>query len=86
MTRLSSSYLLCLTICLLFSSVYGFCPMFLRNQTACTCTDYVDGAIIKCSGPNGPLVVEELKKVQTEVRELTLSNANIVEVKVFLKE
>lgn len=81
MIRLSTNLLLIpLTICLTISSVFGFCPTFLRNQTACSCTDYVDGAIIKCSGPNGPIVVEELKKMQTEIRELTLSNANIVEV------
>uniref|UniRef100_A0A915EC45 Uncharacterized protein n=1 Tax=Ditylenchus dipsaci TaxID=166011 RepID=A0A915EC45_9BILA len=60
--------------------VGAFCPPFLRNQTACTCTDYVDGAIIKCNGPNGPLIVEELKKVQAEVRELALENANILEI------
>lgn len=81
MTKLSTNLLLIpLTLCLTISTVFAFCPQFLRNQTACSCTDYIDGAIIRCSGPNGPLVVEELKKVPTEVRELTLSNANIVEV------
>lgn len=81
MTKLRTNLLLIpLTLCLTIPSVFAFCPQFLRNQTACSCTDYIDGAIIRCSGPNGPLVVEELKKVPTEVRELTLSNANIVEV------
>ncbi|KAL7071035.1 hypothetical protein ACQ4LE_009843 [Meloidogyne hapla] len=58
-----------------------FCPTTLmRNQTACTCEEYIDGAIIKCNGPNGPLVVENLKKLNVEVRELVLENANIIEI------
>lgn len=60
--------------------VLAYCPDFMRNQTACSCTEYVDGAIIRCQGPDGPMMVEKLKKVQTEVRELALENANILEV------
>lgn len=71
-----------LILILYIQDVSAYCPPFLRNQTACTCTDYSDGAIIKCSGPQGPLVVEELKKAQIDVRELALENAHIVEVKV----
>ena len=55
---------------------------FLKDQTACSCFAYVDGAVIKCSGPDGPAVVEKLKNVQTEIRELAIENANIVEVSV----
>ena len=58
----------------------AFCPSFMRNQTACSCEEYVDGAIIKCNGPKGPLVVESLKKLNIDVRELVLENANIIEV------
>lgn len=60
--------------------VVAYCPGFLKEQTACTCFAYVDGAVIKCSGPDGPTVVEQLKNVQTEIRELAIENANIVEV------
>lgn len=59
--------------------VSAFCPSFMRNQTACSCEEYVDGAIIKCNGPKGPLVVESLKKLNIDVRELVLENANIIE-------
>ena len=73
--------LLLLTFSFTTSSA-AFCPITtMRNQTACTCEEYVDGAIIKCSGPNGPLVVENLKKLNVEVRELVLENANIIEVR-----
>uniref|UniRef100_A0A914WNM6 Leucine-rich repeat-containing protein let-4 n=1 Tax=Plectus sambesii TaxID=2011161 RepID=A0A914WNM6_9BILA len=58
----------------------AFCPGFLKDQTACSCFAYVDGAVIKCSGPDGPTVVEQLKTVQTEIRELAIENANIVEI------
>lgn len=29
----------------------AYCPDFMRNQTACTCIEYIDGAIIRCNGP-----------------------------------
>lgn len=61
-------------------AVLAFCPGFFKDQTACSCFAYVDGAVIKCSGPDGPAVVEKLKNVQTEIRELAIENANIVEV------
>ncbi|KAI6239150.1 Leucine Rich Repeat family protein [Aphelenchoides fujianensis] len=65
---------------LLGTSAAAYCPEFLRNQTACSCVEYVDGAIIRCNGPDGPMMVEKLKKTQTEVRELALENANILEI------
>lgn len=64
----------------LINEILAFCPTFLQKQTSCTCTNYIDGAIIKCNGSKGPLIVEKLKKSQIEIRELTLENANIVEV------
>jgi hypothetical protein len=70
-----------ISIVFLFPSfIFAFCPSYLRNQTACSCEEYLDGAIIKCNGPKGPLVVENLKKLNVEVRELVLENANIIEV------
>jgi hypothetical protein len=65
---------------LLISCTLAYCPDFMQNQTACSCIEYVDGAIIRCNGPDGPMMVEKLKKTQTEVRELALENANILEV------
>uniref|UniRef100_A0A914H1S9 Uncharacterized protein n=1 Tax=Globodera rostochiensis TaxID=31243 RepID=A0A914H1S9_GLORO len=58
----------------------GYCPPLMRNQSACTCEEYVDGAIVKCNGPKGPVVVEGLKKLNVELRELSLENANIIEI------
>lgn len=69
-----------LIFCYLINLIIAYCPTFLQNQTACTCTDYIDGAIIKCNGPQGPLTVEKLKKNKIEVKELTLESANIIEV------
>lgn len=69
-----------LLLLLLAPVVGAFCPGFLKEQTACSCFAYVDGAVIKCSGPDGPTVVEQLKSTQTEIRELAIENANIVEV------
>lgn len=57
-----------------------YCPSYLKNQTACTCEEFNDGAIVKCSGKGGPIVVEQLKTNKAEVRELWLQNAKIVEV------
>ncbi|KHN82694.1 Leucine-rich repeat-containing protein 15 [Toxocara canis] len=51
-----------------------------RNQTACSCFAYIDGIVIKCNGPEGPGVVEQLKKNPLEIRELALENANIIEI------
>ncbi|VDN04552.1 unnamed protein product [Thelazia callipaeda] len=70
-------------VILLALSIYStlaFCPSFLKNQTACTCFDYIDGVVIRCNGQNGPAVVEQLKKTPIEIRELALENANIVEI------
>ncbi|CAJ0583847.1 unnamed protein product, partial [Mesorhabditis spiculigera] len=54
--------------------------VFFNNQTTCSCSDYIDGAVIKCSGPQGPVLVERLKSNHVEIRELSLENANIVEI------
>ena len=69
---------LLVTVCITQAAAY--CPGFLRNQTACSCFDNFDGIVIKCNGPDGPIVVEQLKKTQLEIRELYLENANIVQV------
>ncbi|VDK49177.1 unnamed protein product [Anisakis simplex] len=58
----------------------ALCPEFLKNQTACSCFAYIDGIVIKCNGPQGPAVVEQLKRTPLEIRELALENANIVEI------
>ena len=62
------------------ATVSAYCPDFMRNQTTCSCAEYIDGAVIRCSGPNGPMIVEKLKNSQTDIHELTLENANIIEV------
>uniref|UniRef100_A0A915A8J2 Uncharacterized protein n=1 Tax=Parascaris univalens TaxID=6257 RepID=A0A915A8J2_PARUN len=66
-------------LCLL-AQVATLCPPFLKTQSACSCFAYIDGIVIKCNGPEGPGVVEELKKNPLEIRELALENANIVEI------
>lgn len=58
-----------------------YCPSFFQNQTACSCEEYLDGAIVKCSGKEGPLAVEQLKNNKVEVRELWLENAKIIQVR-----
>lgn len=60
--------------------VSAYCPEFLYNQTVCSCSEYIDGAIIRCSGAESPHVVEKLKKYHPEIRELALENANILEI------
>lgn len=74
-----------LLLCISVNCVLAFCPAFLKNQTACSCFVYIDGIVIRCNGQDGPAVVEQLKKTPTEIRELALENANIVEVSAFLK-
>uniref|UniRef100_A0A1I7YZ89 Leucine-rich repeat-containing protein let-4 n=1 Tax=Steinernema glaseri TaxID=37863 RepID=A0A1I7YZ89_9BILA len=71
---------LVLLLAALLHSSAAYCPTFLLNQTACSCSNYIDGAIIRCNGPNGPLIVDELKKTQIEINELALENANIIEI------
>jgi hypothetical protein len=44
---------LVLTVVVLIGAVDAYCPGFFVNQTACSCFAYVDGAVIKCSGPEG---------------------------------
>lgn len=61
--------------------ISGFCPQFLTQENACTCFPYLDGAVIQCKGPTSTSVVEKLKTVQTEIRELSIEDANIIEVK-----
>ncbi|PIO76111.1 leucine Rich repeat-containing domain protein [Teladorsagia circumcincta] len=51
-----------------------------KEQTACSCFDNLDGSVIRCSGQEGPMMVEQMKKLHFEIRELTLENANIVEI------
>ncbi|VDN25199.1 unnamed protein product, partial [Cylicostephanus goldi] len=58
----------------------AYCPEIFKNQTACSCFDYLDGSVIRCSGQEGPIMVEQMKKSHFEIRELTLENANIVEI------
>lgn len=70
-----------LVLCLIAGAyAQTFCPEFMKEQGACTCENYYDGAIVKCNGPEGPSIVEKLKAAQSEVRELALENANIIEV------
>ncbi|KJH41698.1 leucine Rich repeat-containing domain protein [Dictyocaulus viviparus] len=67
-------------IFLLPVSVAAYCPEFFKNQTACSCSDYLDGSVIRCSGQDGPKMIEQMKKLHFEIRELTLENANIIEI------
>ncbi|KAK6110180.1 Leucine rich repeat family protein [Brugia pahangi] len=73
-------YRIILFFCVFVSSALAFCPMFLKNQTTCSCFAYIDGVVIRCSGQNGPAIVEQLKKTPIEIRELALEKANIVEI------
>uniref|UniRef100_A0A1I7WD80 LRRcap domain-containing protein n=1 Tax=Heterorhabditis bacteriophora TaxID=37862 RepID=A0A1I7WD80_HETBA len=55
--------------------------MVLRQKmTACSCFDYLDGSVIRCSGSEGPSMVAQMKQSHMEIRELTLENANIIEI------
>ncbi|VDK72944.1 unnamed protein product [Litomosoides sigmodontis] len=74
------NYQVFLFICVLVRCTLAFCPTFLKNQTTCSCSSYIDGVVIQCSGQNGPAVVEQLKKTPIDIRELALENANIVEI------
>ncbi|MFH4974125.1 hypothetical protein AB6A40_000834 [Gnathostoma spinigerum] len=69
-----------LILTLYVGTVLAVCPSFMRNQTACSCFAYIDGLVIKCDGPDGPSVVEQLKQSPKEIRELSIENANIVEI------
>lgn len=75
--------LLILTICLLthlYSTSAFYCPEFLKGESNCSCDEYIDGAIVKCRGKEGPLVVERLKNSSAQVRELWLEHAKIIQV------
>lgn len=67
-------------VLVLVHQALSFCPPFLAQEKACTCFAYLDGAVIKCKGPGAPSAVEKLKAVEAEVRELSIEDANIVEV------
>ncbi|KAK6062122.1 leucine Rich repeat-containing domain protein [Cooperia oncophora] len=69
-----------LTIFLLPIASFAYCPEIFKNQTACSCSDNLDGSVIRCTGQEGPVMVEQLKNLHLEIRELSLENANIVEV------
>ncbi|VDO43393.1 unnamed protein product [Haemonchus placei] len=69
-----------LTFFLLPCASLTYCPELFKNQTACSCFDNLDGSVVRCSGQEGPMVVEQMKKLYFEIRELTLENANIVEI------
>lgn len=45
------SAVLTLLLAGLVQNAFAYCPEFLRNQTACSCVEYIDGAIIRCNGP-----------------------------------
>lgn len=73
------------TILVLLYNIYvveAFCPAFLSEDKTCSCFAYLDGAVIKCRGPKATAAVEKLKSmpIPPEIRELSLENANIVEV------
>ncbi|GMT07220.1 hypothetical protein PENTCL1PPCAC_29394 [Pristionchus entomophagus] len=70
-----------LLLAALVGAASAFCPNeVFHNQTACSCSDYFDGAVVKCSGPEGPMIVEKLKSTHVEIRELVLEKANIIEI------
>lgn len=59
----------------------AFCPTWMAEEKSCTCFAYLDGAVIKCQGPSAIGVVDKLKSVQTEIRELSIEDASIIEVR-----
>ncbi|CAD5216460.1 unnamed protein product [Bursaphelenchus okinawaensis] len=74
------NFLTVLALAALTVSASAYCPEFLYNETVCSCSEYIDGAIIRCSGSESPQIVEKLKKYHPEIRELALENANILEI------
>lgn len=74
---------LIITIVITTTASQAFCPDFLASEKACTCFAYLDGAVIKCQGPSATSVIEKLKEVQTEIRELSIEDASIIEVSGF---
>ncbi|CEF60732.1 Leucine-rich repeat and Leucine-rich repeat, typical subtype-containing protein [Strongyloides ratti] len=77
---LLKSILVILSFTAIVSFINATCPEFMKNQTACTCVDYMDGPVIKCYGPTGPTIVDKLKKKPMEIRELVIEKANIIEI------
>uniref|UniRef100_A0A7E4VMU4 LRRCT domain-containing protein n=1 Tax=Panagrellus redivivus TaxID=6233 RepID=A0A7E4VMU4_PANRE len=59
----------------------AYCPTFIHEYIdVCTCEEYTDGAIVKCSGKDSIKVVEKLKAARAEVRELWVENAKIIQI------
>uniref|UniRef100_A0A5S6QHL5 LRRCT domain-containing protein n=1 Tax=Trichuris muris TaxID=70415 RepID=A0A5S6QHL5_TRIMR len=79
--RLSNLCFLCLALLLSSTLTQGenFCPDTLAKET-CSCLSYLDGAVIRCKGPDAPYEVERLKTQQLVIRELAIEEADIVEV------
>lgn len=62
-------------------SIRGRLSHFIK--TACSCDGTVEGPVIRCNGIDGLLIVDKLKASNMEIKEFTLENANIIEVRTF---
>ncbi|KAL1240290.1 Leucine-rich repeat-containing protein [Trichinella spiralis] len=58
----------------------AFCPDVFKENNACTCLSYLDGAVIRCKGPEAPYVIEKLKTEPVVIRELAIEDADIIEI------
>ncbi|KRY92213.1 Leucine-rich repeat-containing protein let-4 [Trichinella pseudospiralis] len=58
----------------------AFCPDVFKEKDACTCLSYLDGAVIRCKGPEAPYIIEKLKTESVVIRELAIEDADIIEI------
>ncbi|KRZ61966.1 Leucine-rich repeat-containing protein let-4 [Trichinella nativa] len=58
----------------------AFCPDVFKENNACTCLSYLDGAVIRCKGPEAPYIIEKLKTEPVVIRELAIEDADIIEI------
>ncbi|KRX91956.1 Leucine-rich repeat-containing protein let-4 [Trichinella pseudospiralis] len=73
------SFLL-LLVCQILQLTDAFCPDVFKEKDACTCLSYLDGAVIRCKGPEAPYIIEKLKTESVVIRELAIEDADIIEI------
>ncbi|KRZ77311.1 Leucine-rich repeat-containing protein let-4 [Trichinella papuae] len=74
------SFLFLLLVCQIFQLTDAFCPDVFKEKDACTCLSYLDGAVIRCKGPEAPYIIEKLKTESVVIRELAIEDADIIEI------
>uniref|UniRef100_A0AC35U7R2 Leucine-rich repeat-containing protein let-4 n=1 Tax=Rhabditophanes sp. KR3021 TaxID=114890 RepID=A0AC35U7R2_9BILA len=74
------SILVPLTVLVAVNYVSATCPDFFKGSEECTCFDYADGSVVKCTGQSGTSVIEQLKKTPMQIKELYLAGAGIIEL------